>query len=251
MLTEYNELLLSEDRVISCLDSRTHRYSGTARRFYSFYPDPKPEVAHSGLTMRAKKQDVFSDDQLIDLIEPNGNKSKAVRKKYYNRYKYKYGLEYIEGGDKNDDYIYYDFYKGKRRLNISLHGNVINSHTGKMGVVFVNGEQFDFRKIIEISNRALEKNSFHSIRLLTCHSAEGGSGSLIYNVSKALQIPVKGYIGEVTGYIPFRQAVEAGNSHQIYVAAGRTPHVTAFTDHDGYERYARSGQSVIAGLEFF
>jgi len=202
-------------------------------------------------TIVEKIQDFYFEKDLKESYQIyNGNyvKSKFIAEK---KIKFTYGFKYIEGGDQYSDFIYYDHYKGFKRLNIQLHGNFIDSEEGGYGVVAVGGHSYSHIKVIDIAKDAAKYEDFDCIRMLTCHSADGGVNSIISNVSRALQKPVKGYVGEVDRYNPVRLSMVNGGSGAINGRLGRSNIVHRYFDTPGLDLYVRKGKTVMAGFEYF
>jgi len=218
------------------------KYSRNNLNDQEFYKNP---------TMVEKIQDFYFEKDLEnDLYLYNGGYYRSNRIKNI-KHKYKYGFRYIEGGDRRGDLIYYDYYKGFRRLNIQLHGGFIENEGGGYGFVNVGRGTFNYLKVIDIANDAAKREDFDCLRMFTCHSAEGGENSLISNVSRALKKPVKGYVGSVVSFNPKREDVIRRDSDAINRGLGRSNLVHRFFDAPELDLYVREGKTVMAGFEYF
>jgi RHS repeat-associated protein len=91
--------------------------------------------------------------------------------------------------------IYDDIYKGKPRLNIDAHG--IDTPTFKSTRVSLNGELLDAKGLLSEVEKHVNPKEYSNVRLLICHSANGGTDSLAARISQLSNKPTKGFIGEV------------------------------------------------------
>lgn len=84
-----------------------------------------------------------------------------------------------------------DLYKGSLRLNVNAHGRVgaITTAAGNVGPE-------DLAVMMSRSNVNLSRYS--NIRMIVCHSGEGGNASFAAQFAKITGKPVKGYIGRVS-----------------------------------------------------
>lgn len=157
-----------------------------------------------------------------------------------------------------DTVVYYDLYKERPRLNIEAHGTVDYELFGDEKPRIIIGQEYlDGRQLADFAQHLRSHSDFDSIRLLTCHSAEGGDGSLISEVSAALKVPVKGYEGRVVfhGFSGIKEYAEKVGTDEairwriITHSFGRGPDVNEVVKGSGL--YMRPGNTMMAGLEFF
>lgn len=132
-----------------------------------------------------------------------------------------------------------------------MHGGVLNHGADLEPYVVVDGQIRDYQAVVDIANEAAKVRHFDCLRLLTCHSGEGGDQSIISNVSVALRKPVKGYIGGVYALAPQRSDLETANASKLSRALGRALPLDEYFDEQGRRRYCHVGQDVMAGIEFF
>lgn len=103
-------------------------------------------------------------------------------------------------------FAFEDTYKGKPRLNITLHGNpppdgesakILLARTkgpkGEIQYFWYSGAEFaDF-----LRHQGFDFSDYQSARLIVCHSAEGGSRSLASQFATATGLRTKGFVGTV------------------------------------------------------
>ena len=93
-------------------------------------------------------------------------------------------------------FTFIDHYKGKNRLNIKVHGEPgAPGETSK--VVFSDRKLTPEDLHHEILKRNYDLDKFENLRILACHSAEGGENSFAGRFSQLTKKPVKGYKGVV------------------------------------------------------
>lgn len=220
-------------------------------RYRSYVRDVGRDLKYgNGPIIVEKNQDFYFKNELKEEYRIFEGNSYTLNIK--NRHqKRKYGFDYIVGGDEYHDYIYYDDYKGFRRLNIGLHGGISTEIGNESPFVSIGDYSYNHKKIIDIANRAAMDLDFDCLRLLICHSAEGGANSLISKVSHTLKKPVKGYIGSVISSAPTREVVKSGDHDAINEVLGRSTIAEYVFDVNGVARYARPGKTVMAGFEYF
>jgi len=190
------------------------------------------------------QKDVFYDENNSIVIH---SKNKKV-----------YNIFFYGKDDDVDTIVYYDEYKGRVRLNIDAHGTVDEKRFGdKGGRIIIEGRYYDGDDIAKVAQAFSENTPFDCIRLITCHSGEGGDSSLISKLSSALKLPVKGYEGTVDGYDlegvgRYRKDYGTEVTKQMLIEnqwLGRAPLVNEVRKGSG--RYTRDGKTVMAGMEFF
>ncbi|WP_080427543.1 RHS repeat-associated core domain-containing protein [Burkholderia ubonensis] len=89
-------------------------------------------------------------------------------------------------------FLFDDIYKGSRRLNIAGHGSNVGMHTSA-GVIGPD----DLASKLSLAN--VDFSNYSNIRLIMCHSGNGGTNSFAYRLHKITGKRVKGYVGPVTG----------------------------------------------------
>ncbi|WP_236371471.1 hypothetical protein [Pseudomonas salomonii] len=99
-------------------------------------------------------------------------------------------------------HVYYDVYKGTDRLNIVAHGKpyVAGRKIFKKNNadIIINGKSYNAQELVDLLKlHKVDPNKFDNIRLLICHSAEGGSKSFGNQLHKITKKPVKSFEGEV------------------------------------------------------
>lgn len=220
------------------------RYSSYAEvNNYRFQINKNPSIVE-------KPQITYSDNNLsMFFTKYNGVTSNHMH--IIKEYKYKHSFQYIDGGDYRGDLIYYDEYKGFKRINIQMHGSLMRSGGEGGGLISLGGNKYNYKKVVQIAKNAAENEDFDCVRLLICHSADGGVNSIISNVSRVLQKPVKGYAGIVVHSIPSHQDVSSDNRDAINRSLGRSTIVKRLPSEDGVVRYVRPGKTVMAGFEYF
>lgn len=97
----------------------------------------------------------------------------------------------------NDIDTYVDTYKEQPRLNFVAHGTPTPRF--KQSRIPNGANSLDAEGLHTLTNKkGIDFNDYKNIRLITCHSANGGTGSIAADLSKITGLPVKGYRGTVT-----------------------------------------------------
>ncbi len=205
-------------------------------------------------TMFAKPRKYYTFDELesfrrANLLRNHGD-PKVIRRHIFteNRpYMAKWNLY-----DKDlASYTFYDKYKGFDRFNIVCHGVVRNYGDGMTGQVLVEGALHGPEMVVRIAEQAAREKDFRCMNLLICNSGEGGSRSLISNVSRMMRKPVKGYRGGVRTYTPSDARYDPIASFDFAARRrlGRGYAVDPLAENPSL--FARSGETVMAGFEYF
>jgi len=170
-----------------------------------------------------------------------------------------YNVSIYGKNDNVDTVVFYDEYKGRRRLNIDAHGALDENYfRDKGGRMVVEGEYYDGDDLALIVRGLGRSAPFDCVRLLTCRSGEGGDDSLISKLSSALKVPVKGYEGKVLGYYNmddvsrYKKNYGTEATQRMLVKdqlLGRNSLVNEVSK--GSVRYERHAKTVMAGMEFF
>ncbi|MGY2186114.1 hypothetical protein D3C87_1286640 [compost metagenome] len=93
-------------------------------------------------------------------------------------------------------FTFIDNYKGNTRLNIKAHGEPgISSKPSK--IVFKDRQLTPEELHTELLQKNYDFEKYENIRILACHSAEGGRNSFAAEFSHLTRKPVKGYKGIV------------------------------------------------------
>ena len=93
-------------------------------------------------------------------------------------------------------YAFEDVIEGQRRLNISAHGG--HSEGADAWKMVVDGKVFSAEQIhTALKYKGYDFESYDRIRLIFCHSADGGQNSFAAEFSKLTQKPVIGFKGKV------------------------------------------------------
>lgn len=246
MFKDYDEIIMDRDRpLINLPNYDVFGFNSSCSSLFNRFI--RRERNNPSMIARSN---YFSAEENVIKFRTLDSGDILLSKSYIENKSDKFGFNYIGEGNKDDEYLYYDNYKGFVRLNISLKGGVVLRNSKKQGVVFLDGSQYDYRKIVEISKGAAKNREFDCIRLLIGHSAEGGKRSLIYNISRKLKMPVKGYIGGIFVYVPPIHDMEYEiNQEPMYL--GRAPLVQRFIDSSHDYSFSRPGKTVMAGMEYF
>lgn len=221
-------------------------------RQFKKYIDENFEYGQYNPTLTMKHENIYKENELE--YNPRGaSYFFTINKRQFN--KDISNISFIGNSKKIDSYMYYDSYKGRRRLNIEAHGALNKEYFGdEGGRIVMGGHYLDSEDIIDFLK---DKPDFDSLRLITCYSGDGGDASLISRLSSSLKKPVKGYSGQVFG-----QDLDEidGLVKKVGVTKARE---TVISDHmlgrgagvnevcTGSRRYVRSGRAVMAGIEFF
>jgi hypothetical protein len=102
----------------------------------------------------------------------------------------------------NEMHTYVDKYKGAKRLNIVAHGHArdfIDKLLSRGTQVVIDGKSYSAKELVVLLNsKGVDPSAYNNIRLLVCHSGEGGSGSFGRLLQQETQRPVKAFEGTVT-----------------------------------------------------
>ena len=149
-------------------------------------------------TFREKPPELLDSSEIVSMKFNLGDRSfkELLTKKYGNNLINKINrptnsVVYNYNGV-NEAYAFFDNYKGRPRFNVYAEG-ALNAQGS--GVVFMEGQWQGADAIINLARHALNQMPFSSIRILASYSGNGKVDSLIHKVSRALQMPSKGYIG--------------------------------------------------------
>lgn len=182
----------------------------------------------------------------------------AKRPKIISDYNNVYDLSFYGKGDDTDAIVFYDEYKGRKRINIFAHGYKNEKYFGdEGGRLIISNKYFDGNNLASMSKVLYNKSPFDSIRIIGCYSGDGGEDSLISKLSAALRMPVKGYEGKVEGpnldaISRYRKNNGTEATRQLLVdnqVLERSKRVNEVIRGSGL--YAREGKTVMAGMEFF
>lgn len=100
-------------------------------------------------------------------------------------------------------HVFYDVYKGTDRLNIVAHGKPYVSNkkifSRNNADIEISGKAYSAEQLVALLKlKGVDPQKFDSVRLMICHSAEGGSKSFGGQLQKAIKKPVKAFEGTVT-----------------------------------------------------
>nr|WP_315414549.1 hypothetical protein [uncultured Pseudomonas sp.] len=99
-------------------------------------------------------------------------------------------------------HTYVDNYKGPRRLNIVAHGHgrdFVDKLLRQGTHVVINKKQYSAKELVALlKSKGVDPSSYDNIRLLICHSGEGGSHSFARLLQQEIKRPVKAFEGTVT-----------------------------------------------------
>lgn len=167
-------------------------------------------------------------------------------------------ITFMGNNNQIDSVIFYDEYKGGRRINLTAHGSLSKNYYGEdVSGVVIGGETLYGDELANMLQDFRDQSPFESVRLLSCQSGEGGRNSLISKVSGALKVPVKGYEGTILGFNEDYMSTLA-NQYGTEKAKdilkeekmfGRSLGVNEVVKGSG--RYMRQGNTMMAGMEFF
>lgn len=176
----------------------------------------------------------------------------------YRKHKEIYNISLYGKDDNVDTTVFYDEYKGRRRLNISAHGALNEEYFGDKGSrIIIGGEYFDADRLAGVAQQFHDYSPFDCVRVIACYSGDGGDASLISNLSSALKLPVKGYEGKVVGLnfatvSKYKKQYGTKATEDMLIehqALGRASDVNEVVKGSG--QYVRRGRTVMAGMEFF
>lgn len=238
----------------STIEERIEDSRGVGAHEFKKHLNENYDLYEYNPTLLMKSERMYTEHEVYH--RPTGRSSHRIRRSHA-RNKNISDINFFKDPVNNeiDSIIYYDDYKGGRRINIQAHGFVNEGYFGDKGSrIIINGKYMEAN---DIASFLTTKNHFNSIRLMSCRSGEGGYDSLASKLSSALKVPVKGYVGKVRGIrleridsmtktIGVAQTKGALiNNHLL----GRGRGVNEVCKGSG--RYMRSGSAVMAGLEFF
>jgi hypothetical protein len=85
--------------------------------------------------------------------------------------------------------------KNNTRLNIYAHGTAVSTNSQDPSVLQFTNDQGTWKTedVISLIHQQLKQHPLESVRLLSCYSAANGNNSLAAQISKKINIPVKGY----------------------------------------------------------
>ncbi|USV98403.1 hypothetical protein KUA23_14990 [Pseudomonas pergaminensis] len=100
-------------------------------------------------------------------------------------------------------HVFYDTYKGTDRLNIVAHGKPYVSNkkvfARNNADIIINDKPYSAEQLVALlKSKGVDPQKFDNVRLLICHSAEGGSRSFGSRMQKVIKKPVKAFEGTVT-----------------------------------------------------
>ncbi|UII69004.1 hypothetical protein LVW35_14985 [Pseudomonas sp. HN11] len=100
-------------------------------------------------------------------------------------------------------HVFYDVYKGTDRLNIVAHGKPYVSNNKifarNNADIIIGGKSYSASELVALlKSKGVDPQKFDNVRLLICHSAEGGSKSFGSQMQKVIKKPVKAFEGPVT-----------------------------------------------------
>lgn len=100
-------------------------------------------------------------------------------------------------------HVFYDVYKGTDRLNIVAHGKPYVSNkkifSRNNADIEISGKAYSAEQLVALlKSKGVDPQDFDSVRLMICHSAEGGSRSFGSRMQKVIKKPVKAFEGTVT-----------------------------------------------------
>jgi hypothetical protein len=109
------------------------------------------------------------------------------------------GFKFID----SEVHVFYDTYKGTERLNIVAHGKPYVSNGKRFSPnnaeININGKPYSAADLVTLlKSKGVDPKKFDNVRLLICHSAEGGSRSFGRQLQKVIKKPVKAFEGPVT-----------------------------------------------------
>lgn len=96
-----------------------------------------------------------------------------------------------------DIYFFEDNYKFGRRLNIVAHGSLQKNGTGLLARSF--GANLDAEELFSIIKQRKILDRYENIRTIMCFSGNGNSQSFGQKLANLTKLPVKSYVGTVTG----------------------------------------------------
>ena len=102
----------------------------------------------------------------------------------------------------NEVYTFVDTYKGLNRLNITAHGKPYEAGKKLFGknaaTLVINQKEYTAADLVDLlKSKGYDPASYDNVRLLVCHSAEGGSKSFGHLLQKQIKKPVKAFEGPV------------------------------------------------------
>ncbi|VVP05144.1 RHS repeat-associated core domain-containing protein [Pseudomonas silesiensis] len=107
-----------------------------------------------------------------------------------------------------------DIFKGKQRLNISAHG--IETPFDQPSKMVMNRETWLPSQVYtEMKNQGYDFSSYAEIRLIFCHSANGGQQSFASQFQKLTNINTKGYLGTVVEKHPIDDVMKVFEKGKI------------------------------------
>ncbi|WP_455824731.1 hypothetical protein [Pseudomonas graminis] len=100
-------------------------------------------------------------------------------------------------------HVFYDVYKKTDRLNIVAHGKPYVSNkkifSRNNADIDIGGKAYSAEQLVALLKlKGVDPQKFDSVRLMVCHSAEGGSRSFGGQLQKVIKKPVKAFEGTVT-----------------------------------------------------
>jgi hypothetical protein len=102
----------------------------------------------------------------------------------------------------NEVHTYVDNYKGPQRLNIVAHGHgrdFVDKLLRQGTHVVIDQTQYSAKELVALlKSKGVDPSSYDNIRLLICHSGEGGSHSFARLLQQEIKRPVKAFEGTVT-----------------------------------------------------
>ena len=86
-----------------------------------------------------------------------------------------------------------DFYKGKPRIIFEVHGTNSEPARAAVGGRELTADEF----LAYVKSKGINVEDYANIKLMMCHSADGGTSSFAQRLALKTRRPVKGYEGEV------------------------------------------------------
>ncbi|WP_277972940.1 RHS repeat domain-containing protein [Pantoea agglomerans] len=96
-----------------------------------------------------------------------------------------------------DIYLFDDVYKGEKRLNLVAHGVLEND--GAALIFRSSGNHMGADEMYSVLRNRIDLNDYRNIRTIMCHSGTGGMRSFGQRLARLTGLPVKSYLGTVTG----------------------------------------------------
>ncbi|WP_248748929.1 hypothetical protein [Pseudomonas sp. MWU15-20650] len=149
-------------------------------------------------------------------------------------------IKQIEG----ELFTFQDMHEGHNRLNIFVHGktlSVFEQLTGKPTQVVYNNRYHTPQQLLDsLRAKGVEPSNFHNVRLISCHSANGGKNSFASQFKELIDTPVTAYQGVVSAK-PTIPNLEANfNQANTHGQDGRTALQNAYANNISFETVPRS-----------